>query len=79
MGANETHGVIMISETGRYFYSGNLVVGSVFNDAAADFGVVDFAGILVHGGAGGAKGEAILKIVGILVAHTLNCFEIVIA
>ena len=46
--------------------------------AAAELGVVSFAGILIHGGAGGAKGEAVLVVACVLVADALHRLEVML-
>lgn len=78
MGADETQGVLAAGEADGDFDGGGLIVGGVGDDAATDFGVVGFAGILVLGGAGRTEGEAILVVADFLISEALDRFEIML-
>ena len=78
MGADETQGVFAAGEADGDFYGRGLIVGGVGGDAATDFGVVGFAGMLVLGGAGRTEGEAILIMADFLISEALYRFEIMI-
>ena len=55
-----------------------MVIGVVFDDTAADFGIVCFTSVLVHGGAGGAEGEAVLEVARFFVFDALHRLKIML-